>query len=128
MSDVDNISTEELEATEAIFDKAVASAKEQRLDAWKADIVTHVEAIIGLAPDPRADEIVVSKLDKLAILHHEPIDAIINTSLRSVGNHYYRLPILNIKGCKSVLSLNTPCLICGGPSTMDNHKTVRMYF
>ncbi len=45
----------------------------------------------------------------------QAIDRILKTpeDNNKLDHHFYVLPVLNIAGCKSLLTLATPCLVCG---------------
>ncbi len=76
--------------------------------------------IINQAPDPRADPVEsVAKHTKPM----SPLMRIIGTRVKpKVNLHFYHLPVLRIKGCYSLLTLNTPCLICGEPCSSKIHS------
>ena len=41
-----------------------------------------------------------------------------------VNIHFYHLPMLRIAGCYTLLTLDTPCTVCGSPCSGKMHKVV----
>lgn len=80
--------------------------------------------IISQPPDPRPELIKDTALTPLNTAIRTPLMRVVAKKPRMMGSHFYILPVLRIAGCRSLLTLDTPCSICGMPCSSDVHNTV----